>query len=61
MKQFHLARPAIIDGVLRYPVEGTLTRPDEVADQLYADEALTGEPESLDPATPPPPEKPKRG
>lgn len=47
MKIVNLIGPAVIDGAVRYPIEGPLTVTDKVAQQLKDSNRLDGEPEDL--------------
>jgi len=47
MKIVNLIGPAVIDGAVRYPIEGPLTVTDKVAQQLEDSKRLDGEPEDL--------------
>lgn len=47
MKIVNLIGPAVIDGAVRYPIEGPLTVTDKVAQQLKDSKRLDGEPEDL--------------
>ena len=47
MKIVNLAAPAIIEGALRYPVEGPFTVTNDEAAHLKREDKLDGEPEDL--------------
>ena len=48
MKMIALAAPAMIEGLMRHPVEGPLIVPDDVADDLHGNDSLTADPVPLD-------------
>lgn len=47
MKIVSLAAPAVIEGAVRYPVEGAFTVTDEKAEALKAEGKLDGDPEDV--------------
>ena len=47
MKIVSLAAPAVIDGAVRYPVEGAFTVTDDKAKALKAEGKLDGDPEDV--------------
>ena len=61
MKIVNLAAPAIIDGALRYPVEGPFTVTDAEAAHLKKNAPLDGDPEDLPDEEQEETAKPKRG